>query len=598
MKGFETGFEAEWRNGFFCETVKVVEAGAGRACRHAFAPSVRRHSGGQLLLTCRWDASGSAEGDASNEQALFFSRDDGAGWTMANDGKPILTWENGSGFAQRSAITHSFVFEDNGGTTWLYYTVNQPYTWGAGRPDRATGGGEIRRLPIAFDGTTWRPAAAAGDVVWGFMQPLDNGRGGAWDNVRALSLNDIVRTRRGTLLLPVAGRATVPEPDGAFWRLNRCWVLESEDDGRTWSRSYFIGGGDGLCLCEPTMVETAEPGHLVCYMRVQYDTGRQLYRSESRDWGRTWSRPEPAGLPNTAFSGTKPFLRRLADGTYLLLQTNEHSSSDRTNISVFVSDEERLKRNVWPLVKVLTAAECRGHWEGACYGWLEDAGGGRFYAAYVGFTAERSAIHFARLDLDWLRGSVAEPVSGYSLRGDRLPALTDRHARTGQVSVRFAHTGGRLQFTRISEATEAAGDRPVHVRLYVCLRRAPRSEEFRLLHAAGDNGSQTAFELALRPALNAHLWVLHNGGWLDTGLRCPEDRWFEVAAAAGPDLRFRLRVDGREIRSAGGGPLYIRTTERPDTMWIGGPLANREDCDIYVDDIYYGSGEREEEDHG
>jgi hypothetical protein len=616
MKGFGTGFETEGISGFFCETVKVVEfsirpgnpglTGLDRTihasvlstsstscfsnaqCRHAFAPSVRKHSSGHLLLSCRWDATGDAEGDASNEQALFFSQDNGSNWTMANEGRPIITLANGTPFGLRSAITHSFVFEDDGGLTWMYYTINQPNTWGAGKPDRSTGGGEIRKLQIEFDGDTWRAASFQSELVWGFMQPIDNGQGGSLNNVRVVSLNDIVRIGNHTWLLPVAGRATVTQPDGAYWRLNRCWVLESQDDGRSWSHSYWIGGGDGLCLCEPTIVKTAVTGHLVCYMRVQYDTGNQLYRSESSDYGHTWTRPYPSGLPNTGTSGTKPFLARLSGGDYLLLQTNEHSSSDRTNISIFRSDEAAFARNEWPLVKVL-AAECRGHWEGSCYGWLEDAGAGEFYAAYVGFTPGRGAIHFARLSLSWLETTIIEPVSGLSSKGAYLPALSDQRVRTGSAAMIFSNAGGRLQATRFGEVMRESNGTSIVISLHLFVMNAPRTQPFSMLHASSDNGSQMSFAIALRPQINSHIWIQRNGGWLDSGIGCPTKCWFKLEAAIEDDAVFRVRVDeGDWIGDRLSGILFMESTNRPDSLWIGGPIANSDPCEIYVDDIYYG----------
>jgi len=75
----------------------VATCGPGHRAQHLFAPCLRLHSNGQLLIVCRWDEHGTEEGDATNEQVLYFSRDDGATWTMAG-GASILTYAGGSSF--------------------------------------------------------------------------------------------------------------------------------------------------------------------------------------------------------------------------------------------------------------------------------------------------------------------------------------------------------------------------------------------------------------------------------------------------------------------------------------------------------------------
>ena len=107
----------------------------------------------------------------------------------------------------------------------------------------------------------------------------------------------LVRLRDGSLVMPIGGRSSVLDPQGAFSRLDRVWALVSRDDGATWPEAHFVGGGDSLCVAEPTLVETSRDGELVCLLRVQYGTGNQLHRSVSRDGGRTWSAPgrRPSG---------------------------------------------------------------------------------------------------------------------------------------------------------------------------------------------------------------------------------------------------------------------------------------------------------------
>jgi hypothetical protein len=40
----------------------------------------------------------------------------------------------------------------------------------------------------------------------------------------------------------------------------------------------------------------------------------------------------------------------------------------------------------------------------------------------------------------------------------------------------------------------------------------------------------------------------------------------------------------------------MQSTEKPDTLWIGGALDNDDACEIYLDEIGYGYGSEETDD--
>lgn len=66
----------------------------------------------------------------------------------------------------------------------------------------------------------------------------------------------------------------------------------SDDQGKTW-RMVEMPNSRGRV--HPTVVEL-DDGHLVAFMRSR--EADNVYRSESLDWGETWSEPKPTPLPN------------------------------------------------------------------------------------------------------------------------------------------------------------------------------------------------------------------------------------------------------------------------------------------------------------
>lgn len=565
-----TSFASETPASFAVTPTRIVSGGPGRRLRHQQAASIVVHPTGALLVSCRWDERGDAEGDATNEQALYFSDDGGQRWRMANGGQPIATLGHGSSFTEPSSITHSFVCCDSGGRTWLYYTINQPHTWGEGRPHRSTGGGEIRRLELVPSDGDWRPAARS-EIVWDFMRPVTDGRGGTVDDVRLLSLNGVTRLRSGRWLMPVAGRATVPDPRGAFWKLNRCWVLASDDDGRSWHDLAFIGGSDALCLCEPTVFETSRDGRLVALMRVQYDTGQELYRSDSDDGGASWSAPVASGLPNTGGSGVKPYAVRLSTGQYALLQTNEHLVTDRTNVSLFLSDDRWLNLDTWPLVKVISS-ECRRHWLGSAYGWLAEARDGTLHAVWVSFSGEENHLNHTRLTPAWSGGTVVEPLAPADELGDDLPRLADSGA--GRRALLFPNTRSRAHLPRFALAATP----PFELELSYLIEEPPIAADFHLLELRSRNGRELAWRLALRPALGASLWSDANQGWFDTRLELPPGGRLDTLIRVLDNKHLRISLNGAELPDA----QFLKTADPVTTAYLGANVTQAEPCRVAV----------------
>lgn len=531
----------------------VAQCGSDHRARHLFTPCLHRHSNGQLLVVARWDEHGTEEGDATNEQALYFSGDGGASWTLAGDG-PILTYAHGSSFSQPSSLTHAWIFEDRSGRTWLYYTINQPFTWGEGRASRSTGGGEIRKQEVAWTGTDW-VARGTSVVVWGFQQPLPDGRGGWCHDVRVVSWNGVVRQADGSLVMPVGGRSTVADPRGTFSKLDRVWVLISRDDGASWREAYFVGGGERLCLAEPSVVTTSRPGELVGFFRVQYNTGDQLHRAASSDGGRTWSAPQPTGLPQANTQGVKPYVLRLADGRYALIQTNEHDVIERTNLAIFLTDEAGLRADRWPQLRTLHVGNRLGWWPGSCYGWLAQDADGALLAAFPVHDTLGGRLCFTRVPLkDFAQRAQVEPNGVHDELGDHVPRRDGPPTPRGESSWHFADTRGRL----------VAADYGVHggaVAFALRIEQMP-AVPFRVARFTARNGRDEAGTL-----------LLDSSGWSWKSAPWPARLALPVPAI-GAWTQLQLSPSGSSLKiDVGGRTAVVSLALAPTGLQCGGATA-------------------------
>lgn len=557
----------------------IVTAGEGRSARHVFAPALHVHASGDYLLVCRWDDTGEREGDASNQQALYVSRDEGQTWRMAHGRRPVVTLDHGTSFAAPSSITHAWFLPHASGKLSLIYSINQPHTWGANDPGRSTGGGEIRRLDLqrSADGD-WHPAAAS-EVVWPFHAPLPDGRGGTCRDIRAVSWNGAVRATDGTWLMAIGGRSSASDPRGDAAPLNRVWLLRSRDDGYTWGDPVFVAGGDDRAFAEPTLVATSDPMRFVCLLRLQYDTGRELYRTVTRDGGETWSPPTPTGLPNADNQGAKPFLFLAAAGDYWLVQTNEHTAIARTNIALFQTDETGLLADRWQRVRTLDIGHRAGWWPGSCYGWIaEDVARDCLLIAYATATPHETELRFSAMQRDhYLAGPSVEPNGVHDDIGDDRPqALADsgyeRPAPT--ANYRFVSTRSRLVATRFIDI----GPQPWRVSLTLFIGVLPKSATVHLLRLGDRHGRDPVFELHL--ATDGQLFALFAGASiplvsLRNGLAYPITcRLSSVACVT-------VEVADQTF------PLSpLAPTRSASLQWGGGPVT-REACDLRLEQIDY-----------
>ncbi len=100
--------------------------------------------------------------------------------------------------------------------------------------------------------------------------------------------NKCLRLSNGTVLAPASTEL----------KKNYCFIDVSEDDGKTWKAGEFMVParykGKFTGLIQPTLWES-EKGTVHCLMRSCVGA---LYRSDSKDGGKTWCKPYRTHIPN------------------------------------------------------------------------------------------------------------------------------------------------------------------------------------------------------------------------------------------------------------------------------------------------------------
>ena len=110
----------------------------------------------------------------------------------------------------------------------------------------------------------------------------------------------------------------------------RCCVIFSDDEGKSFIRSVSIKSKERH-LIEPRIVELSDGSIL---MLIRSMDSKELFRSVSKDGGRTWSEAVPGGILNPS---SKSLLLRHPNGNIVLV----HNPSEKRNkLAVWVSDDD------------------------------------------------------------------------------------------------------------------------------------------------------------------------------------------------------------------------------------------------------------------
>ncbi len=196
------------------------------------------------------------------------------------------------------------LFDAPDGTLWLLWTAQV-----AGNQDTAM----VRRRISRDDGRSWGP-----------IETLFPERPGFGTFIR----NPVVVLDNGDWLLPI-WRCTRP-PVGAWTGdFDTSSVMISSDDGRSWGE-HEVPGSRG---CVHMNIVDLRNGELVAFYRSRW--ADNVYRSTSRDGGRTWTAPTPTEMPN---NNSSIQATRLADGRIAMV-FNESSKADATGRRMSLYDD-------------------------------------------------------------------------------------------------------------------------------------------------------------------------------------------------------------------------------------------------------------------
>ncbi len=104
--------------------------------------------------------------------------------------------------------------------------------------------------------------------------------------------NKPILLSNGTVLAPAS-----IEPGYFYERTENNWICfvdHTDDNGKIWTRSEAIPKPDGLSVIQPTLWEHMT-GHVHMFVRSD---GGFIYRSDSKDFGKTWCELYPTEIPN------------------------------------------------------------------------------------------------------------------------------------------------------------------------------------------------------------------------------------------------------------------------------------------------------------
>ena len=305
-----------------------------------------RRTGKNKLITT-WTTGGFAEPADGNFTMISTSSDSGICWKNAgrfqHPVKGLFTTELFSpceGEIHAFLQTYSFGEWMTGLRSYRSISTDHGTTWST--PNSIPGGIDnawVNRGIILTSGRWLLPVSWAEHCgsEWG---PPSNGQ-----NFRAC----IIGKQKGKQLeMPFGVDSMSMYTEGICWA-NRnhsycCGVIISDDGGKSFRRCGYLKSRDSGHLIEPRIVE-AESGHIIMLARSMDEAN--LWRSDSYDYGETWSEIKPTNIPNPS---AKVNILKSSDGSIFLLHNPTGGKyvngnwvmNPRTPLSLWISHDNMI----------------------------------------------------------------------------------------------------------------------------------------------------------------------------------------------------------------------------------------------------------------
>jgi predicted neuraminidase len=258
------------------------------------APTIQSHAANLMpladgSLACVWFG-GTQEGVA--DISIWFSRFVKGEWSA-----PVKLSEDATRSEQNPIL-----FPAPDGALWLLHTAQK-----SGNQDTAV----VRYRVSKDNGAAWGPVGTLFEHAGIFVR------------------QPVVVLRNGDWLIPIFHCRTRP---GERWSGDNddSAVMISSDHGKTWSE-HAVPASTG-CV-HMNVVPSRDGESLLAFYRSRW--ADNVYRSVSRDDGRTWSEPQPTPLPN---NNSSIQVTRLAGGQLAII-FNDISAAQATERRVSLYDE-------------------------------------------------------------------------------------------------------------------------------------------------------------------------------------------------------------------------------------------------------------------
>jgi len=210
--------------------------------------------------------------------------------TRCRNGRLILTYRESDSHAAKEFCRLVVRTSDDDGNTWSAKTVLAESKESNGSLRKYNcpkvqqlKDGRVLVLCDVFDvpPANGKSGGHASDIVFF----VSNDCGNSWlaeqkTGVHGIMPDEVVELQNGDWLL-----ATQFRHGNSY----QC-VSRSIDGGKTWGEPETVARVDGLNLCEASIIQLPG-GEIVCYMRENSGKGMPIYKSISRDNGKTWDGP-------------------------------------------------------------------------------------------------------------------------------------------------------------------------------------------------------------------------------------------------------------------------------------------------------------------